>query len=150
MNTKTKILDLARWRLLLATMTGVVSVVEKRVGGKKKKKKRHFSWSDPLIHINIHIVRMSYNFLSPPQTFFALRYKNHMVVLEIIIPLLYVPLCTFLEHVVYTLMTGVQQNRAIISLLIHFSFPLLTRLPSSYLSFFIVFYFLSPFSNTQK
>lgn len=39
MNTKTKILDLARWRLLLATMTGVVSVVEKRVGGKKKKKK---------------------------------------------------------------------------------------------------------------
>lgn len=38
MKTETKILDLARWRLLLATVIRVVSVVEKRVGGKKKKK----------------------------------------------------------------------------------------------------------------
>lgn len=35
MNTETKILDLARKTLLLATMTRVVSVVEKRAGGKK-------------------------------------------------------------------------------------------------------------------
>lgn len=35
MNTETKILDLARKTLLLATMTRVVSVVGKRVGGRK-------------------------------------------------------------------------------------------------------------------
>lgn len=35
MNSETKILDLARPTLLLATMTRVVSAVEKRVGGRK-------------------------------------------------------------------------------------------------------------------
>lgn len=35
-NTETKILDLARWGLFLAAATRVVSVVEKRVGGKKR------------------------------------------------------------------------------------------------------------------
>ena len=73
MNTETKILDLARWRWLLATMTRVVSVAEKRVGGKNRE---HFSWSDTLIHINIHMVRVSYHFLSPHRNFLLCGIKN--------------------------------------------------------------------------
>lgn len=132
MNSQTKILDLARWRLLLATMTRVVSVVEKRVGGKKKKKAFQLKWyNNPYQH---PYCESELQFPFSPQTFLALWYQNHMVVLEIIIPL---PLCSSLHILraccLFTNDKIVKNYNVFTHVFLLFpSLSLLTSLPSPY------------------